>query len=284
MAQLEQFSIAGLNVNVFTLNPLSTSDRPVIALFFLHGRHGSASQVQQYAEVILEHSRNSDNVHELMIITLDHRNHGSRLRNPKSNDSWNKDPIANNERHALDMYAIQTGTASDVSYLIDFLPAFLFPTGNRSIRAWGVAGKSLGGHSTWIILGQDDRVSFGVPIIACPDYLKLMRGRAKKRSIPYAPPYFPASLVALINKRDPVTKAFDRLDDANPFLGKKILVLSGGADKLVPWEASRSFVEALEVGSNGVKKVIVQEGIGHECTKEMLEALSTFIAEEYLRK
>lgn len=129
----------------------------------------------------------------------------------------------------------------------------------------------------------DERVSFGIPIIGCPDYLRLMRGRAMKQSIPITPPYFPQGLIELVNRKDPVAKAFDRADDSNPFLGKKILVLSGAVDKLVPWEASRNFVERLEVGPKGVKKVIVQEGVGHECTEEMLEEVSRFVAEEYLR-
>lgn len=47
---------------------------------------------------------------------------------------------------------ITVGSARDVSFLIDFLPAFLYPNGERSIQHWLVAGLSLGGHSTWITL------------------------------------------------------------------------------------------------------------------------------------
>lgn len=69
----------------------------------------------------------------------------------------------------IDMYSIQSafliryaetrlndsytaGTAKDVSFLIDFLPAYLFPSGERTISQWMIAGISLGGHSTWIAL------------------------------------------------------------------------------------------------------------------------------------
>ena len=44
------------------------------------------------------------------------------------------------------------GTAHDVSFLIDFLPAYLFPNEERTISQWLVTGISLGGHSTWIVL------------------------------------------------------------------------------------------------------------------------------------
>jgi hypothetical protein len=88
------------------------------------------------------------------------------------------------------------GTALDVSYLIDFLPSYLFPNSERQIQQWLVAGKSLGGHSTWIAsvhgiisinsadpcqpyLFLEPRISLAVPIIACPDYTKLISRRAK---------------------------------------------------------------------------------------------------------
>jgi pimeloyl-ACP methyl ester carboxylesterase len=128
-----------------------------------------------------------------------------------------------------------------------------------------------------LTIGADERISFGIPIIGCPDYLKLMEQRAAKFSIAVAPPFFPPSLVELVKRRDPAAKAFDREDGANPYLGKKVLVLAGGADPLVPWEASREFVERLEVGASGVKKAVVVAGVGHECTREMLVAAGEFV-------
>ena len=48
--------------------------------------------------------------------------------------------------------AVAAGTAADVSHLIDFLPSYLFPNGERTIEQWLCAGRSLGGHATWIVL------------------------------------------------------------------------------------------------------------------------------------
>ena len=39
-----------------------------------------------------------------------------------------------------------------MSYLINFLPAYLFPNAERTVARWLVAGISLGGHSTWLVL------------------------------------------------------------------------------------------------------------------------------------
>jgi len=63
---------------------------------------------------------------------------------------------------------------------------------------------------------------------------------------------------------------------SNPFLNKRILVLSGAADKLVPWSASETFVNNLKVGS-GIKKVVLEDGAGHEVTAKMVEEASAFV-------
>ncbi len=44
------------------------------------------------------------------------------------------------------------GTSHDVSHLIDFLPSYLFPNGERTIAQFVCVGKSMGGHSTWLVL------------------------------------------------------------------------------------------------------------------------------------
>ncbi|KAF8313515.1 Alpha/Beta hydrolase protein [Cantharellus anzutake] len=204
----------------------------------------------------------------------DHRNHGERLITPLANLGWHREPAENNSNHAIDMYAIQTGTAKDVSFLIDFLPSYLFPNGEREIDRWGVAGISLGGHSTWICLKNDPRVTIGIPIIGCPSFLTLMRTRAAQYRLS-GPPTFPDSLVSYIEHNDP--SSTEPNPSLNPFLGKKILILSGGADSLVPWEASKAFIEKLDLGENGVKTVFLEDGAGHQCTREMVKRLGEFM-------
>ena len=88
--------------------------------------------------------------------------------------------------------------------------------------------------------------------------------------------------MTLAKTSDPASKDFKSSQSSNPFLGKKILVLSGKEDLLVPWSASEGFVNALEVGSKGVKKVVVQEGVGHACTKEMVDEAAAFIRQHLL--
>lgn len=49
--------------------------------------------------------------------------------------------------NSIDMYAMQRGTARDISFLVDFLPSYLFPNGEKVIEKYGVTGFSLGGRS-----------------------------------------------------------------------------------------------------------------------------------------
>jgi hypothetical protein len=57
------------------------------------------------------------------------------------------------------------------------------------------------------------------------------------------------------------------------------LVLLGKEDKTVPWVASAEFVEGLEVGEGGIKRVVVEEGAGHEWTKGMQKEADGFVRE-----
>ncbi|TFK47756.1 hypothetical protein OE88DRAFT_1635843 [Heliocybe sulcata] len=282
------YTIGGLVVNVYEEPVVRSSSLDPVVLFFLHGRLGSANELEQAVKPVLQGigaKRDANSaLRPLIVVTFDQRNHGTRLVDPKANEAWSRENGDNhNERHAIDMYSIQTGTAGDVSFLIDFLPAYIFPHGERTVMAWAVAGISLGGHATWIALKNDKRLSTGIPIIGCPDYLALMRNRAVLTSTPFEPPQVPATLLRLIQSQDPASTAYTASSPAeNPYYGKKILVLSGQEDKLVPWTASNKFVGALVVGESGKKEVFLQPGAGHECTKEMLGKMVEFLAAEVL--
>jgi len=105
-----------------------------------------------------------------------------------------------------------------------------------------------------------------------------MGPRASASGFSISAPHFPPSLLSYIKIHDPCSVDASSSDPSvNPFLGKDILVLCGAEDKLVPWAASKEFVEKLEVGSAGTKEVIVEEGAGHECTAKMVQALGKFV-------
>lgn len=191
------------------------------------------------------------------------------------------------------------GTAQDVSFLIDHVPAYLYPSGERTIAEWGMSGISLGGHSTWIALTRgmnyslrmtlymsisltpsvtEPRLNIAIPIIGCPDYVKLISQRAQLSGLPFAPPHYPPQLKAYVDAYDPASFPFRTKDGPNPFLGRKILVLSGAKDTLVPWTASKEFIDGLEVG-DGEKQIFLEENAGHECTPVMVQKAAVFVGE-----
>ncbi|KDQ15854.1 hypothetical protein BOTBODRAFT_173524 [Botryobasidium botryosum FD-172 SS1] len=275
--------VGGLKVQVFGAS--GESELPVAALFIIHGRLGSAAAVEGFAISILNHAKErqangEEAARDLIVVTLDHRNHGSRLIDEKANKGWRD----GNERHAVDMYTVLDGTARDVSFLIDFLPAYLYPLDEREIVEWAVAGVSLGGHSAWVLLKDEPRVKIGIPIIGCPDLLALMTQRAERNSLKLVPPYLPNSLRTYISKHGPAGAPFASKGPNNPFLNKSILVLSGAEDRVVPWTCSEDFVKRLEVGERGEKKVIVQAGVGHKLTPEMSIEAAKFIWRRALAK
>ncbi|RDX43993.1 hypothetical protein OH76DRAFT_1487426 [Lentinus brumalis] len=274
----QTLNVAGLSVNVFSLEePGEDGDgdeeqqdgrqetkekkkKPVAVMFLLHGRMSKAEHMEYVAKAFLDevHQRRKaaagaatpegerEEVMDLWIVTFDHRNHGSRIVDGQANSAWSDNPSKRNDNHAIDMYAIQTGTAQDVSALIDFLPWYLFPNEERVVKEWIVSGISLGGHSTWIALKNDPRLKVGIPIIGCPDYLALIVPRAEASSIPIEPPYFPKTFVEYVKTHDPAGAGA-----AGAFWGKKILVVAGREDEVVPWAASERFVGELDVGGRG---------------------------------
>ena len=110
--------------------------------------------------------------------------------------------------------------------------------------------------------------------------MSLITGRADAAGLSLDDPkYMPDSLLRQINLLDPASAPYMAKDMTNPFFGKKILVLSGGSDKLVPWICSQKFIEGLEVGENGIKKVLVEDGVGHTFSPTMKAKMIEFLTD-----
>lgn len=155
-------------------------------------------------------------------------------------------------------------------------------------------------NSLKLNLPIEPRITLGIPIIGertttppisarltvdrpgCPDYLRLISDRAKASGVAFEPPYLPKSFTAYVQRNDPTQFPYTASDASNPFVGKKVLVLSGGDDPLVSWEFSDEFVKHLNVGKDGVKKVIVYPGVGHACTAEMIKETADFVWDNVL--
>lgn len=316
--------IAGLLVTIFGLSelPPPSETTSVSALWLLHPRLQTKACMAPFgAHLISEwnaHRKKKSKQRGLIAVSFDQRNHGSRLASPIANEAWR----SGNERHALDMYSCYAGTAADVSLLLDYLPGYIFPHSERSIDHNIVLGISLGGHAAWHVIMQDPRFSAAIPVIGCPDYARLMADRARLSKRRYwlegqgrnflGSPDFPPSLLDSLRRTDPAALVSSHLLDtpseqawaassltegdraslaplmARCLGNKRILVLSGGADKLVSYSHSKPFLNWLKrsaaeggwfAGGALHLEDYLYDGVGHEVPAVMVAQMVKFVNE-----
>ncbi|KAL8669654.1 MAG: hypothetical protein Q9168_005764 [Polycauliona sp. 1 TL-2023] len=304
-ASRKTFTIAGILVTVFGLEELSPSARKTACLWLLHPRLQTQECMGPLAAVCIDSWNHQVRSQELglLAVTFDQRNHGSREVDPLSNEAWR----SGNKQHAQDMFSIYQGTSSDVSLLMTYLSSYIFPSSNREIVSHLVLGVSLGGHAAWQY------------------YLSLMSDRAQLSKLPswtessppgtnfLGSPDFPAGLLHAVGLYDPaailvgntdhpVREISKELPSRNeqarllPLMsrmlqGKRILNLSGAADKLVPYRCSQAFVDFLKrtvaPGSwfpGGLYLEDLQfDGVGHQMSPEMVAKTVGFVADTLLQ-
>ncbi|GAD92153.1 conserved hypothetical protein [Paecilomyces variotii No. 5] len=323
------FPIAGIATTVFGLDELPSHISTIACLWLLHPRLSNQERMAGIAGTIitdwnqrLANGQSSSN-QGLIAVSFDQRNHGTRLVEPLANEAWKQ----GNPRHAQDMFSIFQGTARDTSLLLDYLPSYVFPKSDRTITTNLVLGVSLGGHAAWSCILHEPRITSGVVIIGCPDYVNLMADRARLSKLPswtgsdpqgsqfLGSEHFPHSLLDTVRNYDLASLLLNHMrsdakdkplhDDPIPepceeektvlrplltssLAGKRILNLSGGADKLVPYKRGEAILTWLKktVGPGGwftdggvhFEDIIV-ETAGHEVTPGMVQEASRFVAE-----
>jgi len=271
----KRLNVAGLLVTVYGLKELPQDATEVTCLWLLHGRGDTQDSMAYPAAAFLRawNSRRRPGQKCLICVCIDQRNHGSRMVDNLANVSWNQ----GNPTHGPDMFSTFSGTASDISHLIEQLPSYL----PFKVAEHYCGGVSLGGHATWQVMMNDPRVRAGLIIIGCPDYVRLMTDRAIRSKVPSCmstdPPGklflgsadFPPSLIAAVESHDPagillgeldvVIPGSDHLHPPSPsersrlrsimserLSGKNILCLSGGEDRLVPYKCGEPFLAWLK--------------------------------------
>ncbi|KAL9131361.1 MAG: hypothetical protein Q9217_000688 [Psora testacea] len=213
------------------------------------------------------------------------------------------------------------GTVVDTAHLMAYIPSYIFPQEEHKISNNMVCGVSLGGHAAWQCLVNLPAITAAISIVGCPDYIRLMMDRARLSKLATyedsSPPGssflgsqdFPRALVDAVESYDPAgsilcrisanTDIFDRDVTATEkqillpkmqrsFQNKRMLNMSGGADKLVAYHCSQPFLQWLKRAiapcgwfSDGdfLLQDIVFEGLGHEMSTDMARKLDAFVIE-----
>ncbi|RPA96565.1 hypothetical protein L873DRAFT_1811182 [Choiromyces venosus 120613-1] len=257
-------NISGLPIKIYGLSshPPST---PLTCVHLLHPRLQTHEYMSGIARSILlapspAHSQ------ALICTSFDSRNHGARITSPLANESWRE----GNKTHAEDMFSIYHGTVEDLRMVVDYLGAYL----RRPIRHFAV-GVSLGGHAAYLSLALP-RIEGVVSVIGCPDYKRLMAGRAERSGVDVREVFEDAGVGAIVGRLDPAAVGVEGLKEV--WKGKRLLALSGGADRLVPYACSEPFLAEVK-GAVGrgelelVVKDIVYDWVKHECTSEMVREM-----------
>lgn len=273
-----RLNIAGLLLTLYGLDELPNGTDEVTVLWLLHGRGDTPDSMGSVAAAFLHAwwtaRRRTRSAKQLICVAFDQRNHGSRMLDNASNVSWSQ----GNATHGPDMFNLYSGTAADLSHLLTHLPCYLPYTLASHIGC----GVSLGGHALWQLLLCEPRIRAGIVVIGCPDYVRLMTDRAIRSKPPLPstqdsePPGrnflgskdFPKPLLEAVEAADPAGILLGELDTVTgddhlhapsqpevdrlrPILqarlrGKKILCLSGGKDKLVPYAQGEPFLSWLK--------------------------------------
>ncbi|WVR08863.1 hypothetical protein IAU60_005922 [Kwoniella sp. DSM 27419] len=264
-------TIVGLHLKVYGLREIEGNERGVAVLIAAHGRMNSQKNMAPFAQGILGEVAgrpDEQRKRDLIVVTLDQRNHGGRIVDRQANLAYDQNP-----RHLLDMAATVCGGCHDVQLVMDFLAAYIFPHGEKQIGEFIMTGISLGGHVTWRLLREEPRIKIGIPIIGLPfeSFPKYMGPRAASLSIPFEPPTYPPSLRPLLEGEV----------DHTSYQGKKILSLHGAEDTLVPLEKGRADIDevmrVVNASAGGRAELWSQDGAGHVCSPEMLRRTADWI-------
>lgn len=314
----QTFTIAGILVTVHGLAELPSSASDIACLWLLHPRLQSKEGMAPLAGQIIStyNARQSGKVGKkgLIAVAFDQRNHGSRQVDKLHNEAWRQ----GNPRHAQDMFSCYHGTATDTSHLMNHLESYIFtsPTGPKITQNLAL-GISLGGHATWHCLLAEPRITAGVVGIGCPDYTRLMTDRARlskrdtyTKSTPpgstfLGSPDFPQALQDAIAQSDPAglllpghfnpigpdpqpdQATLDRFKTLmrERLQGKRILNLSGKADKLVPYAAGEPFLKVFKQVLSEDKSLdigfedVLYDGVGHAFPKAMADKATDWICD-----
>lgn len=266
----KRINITGLLVTIYGLEELPDDLGELVCFWLLHGRGDTQDSMGLVAGAFINawNSKRKPGQKRLICVCIDQRNHGSRLVDNLSNVSWKQ----GNPNHGPDMFNTYSGTALDVGHLITHLPSYLPFKIDQHIAG----GVSLGGHASWILLLNEPRISAGMVVIGCPDYVRLMTDRAIRSKVRSAvsseppgryfvgSPDFPKPLVEALERFDPAGILLGELDTVTgddhlhppsdsekdrlrPIMrerlaGKKIICLSGAKDRLVPYSQSEPFL------------------------------------------
>ncbi|KAJ2893256.1 hypothetical protein MKZ38_008851 [Zalerion maritima] len=259
-------NIAGFFVYLYGIDELTPDQAKDTTVFIhVHGRTRTYKDAEEMAHELLHQQRARGGTKKgLVVATLDNRNHGIRAIDTMSIQDWK----GGNPKHAQDMLSMMKGIELDVKTMMDFLEAYF--DGIFTPTEYIMTGTSLGGHVTWDVLAEDPRISKAIIIVGSTDLTSMLverlGGYSSVSEVPTGTPEWPKSIERLYVERD------KRLREIK---GKKILILNGDIDPLVPSKFTRPWLDQC-AASNEVA-FVEQEGFGHGVSYQMMDSVADWV-------
>ena len=147
-------------------------------------------------------------------------------------------------------------------YLESYVDGIFVPT------QFIAAGVSLGGHAIWSLLAEEPRIATAIIIIGSPNLTDMLLERLRQHtnSDSQGTREWPRSIEKLYQARD---------ERVGQITGKKILILNGAVDNLVPSKFTRPWVEKYAT-KNDVAFLEIEEN-GHWLSSNMVDTISDWI-------
>ncbi|KLT41821.1 hypothetical protein CC85DRAFT_246861 [Cutaneotrichosporon oleaginosum] len=265
--------IVDMDVYVYGLEEIRGSNRPVAVACLSHGWANKAMHMEQMAYGVLGEARRLEKeggrkvLRDMIAVTLDHRNHGPRRRNPNglvfADNPLRLYRAADRSSQA---HATLVGGVHDFELVMDSLASYLWPKDERRIEEWMYSGVSLGaGHLTWRMLRDDPRIRIGAPIVSIPP--EFLAGILTRRfRVP--PPDDPDNIIP-----SAVRAAFEMKAPPGSYRNKKILSVHGAIDETIPVRLAKDEFARIR-GETDTLEVFVQDGMGHVVTPEMVSQVA----------
>lgn len=154
-----------------------------------------------------------------------------------------------------------------IKYLESYTVGLFTPT------AFIMSGVSLSGHVTWNMLAQEPRIQVAIPIVGTTSLTNLLidrlAGYKSVSEIPEGTPEWPKSLEKLYLERDEMLTHIK---------GKRILILNGEKDTIVPDKFSKEWIE--KYGPENDLTYYHQEDTGHFVSYYYMNILTEFLLSE----
>ncbi|KAK9463219.1 Alpha/Beta hydrolase protein [Lipomyces oligophaga] len=261
-------NIAGILVHLYGVEELTAEQREdVTVLFFGHGRTRSYKDGEALAHQLLYNFSQKPHKKGIVVATMDNRNHGIRKVDDVAIEQWD----GGNPNHGQDMLSMVYGITVDFQTIIKFLGAYVSELFKPT--EFIASGISLSGHVTWNLLATEPRIKIGIPVVGTTDMTALLIHRLGDyktvADVPEGTPEWPKALEILMKERD---------DKLALIKDKKILILNGDLDTLVPDRFTKPWVETY-AKYNDVT-YIHQEETGHYLSWFFVNKITEFVLPE----